>query len=75
LPLAAAATETAIDLLPTSTANPTHVTVNLTFRGVTFDPSDLYDALNAQWGTVKSNSDAVGPGRSATGPFDFEITT
>lgn len=56
MPLTAAATRTAMDVLPTENANPTFVTVDLTFRGVTFDPLDLYDMLARQYGTAATLS-------------------
>lgn len=45
------------------------VTVNLEFVGVTFTPNDLYDALDAQWGTVATNK------VPARNHFDFVIST
>lgn len=55
----ATATEAEADdslLSPTSDA-PQRTTVlpTLEFIGVNFDPSDLYDALNTQYGTVATN--------------------
>lgn len=69
-PLSAAATETLLDTKPSSTANPTVVTVMLEFRGVTFSPGALYDALNAAYGTVATDKDNF-PDR---GPFNFVVT-
>jgi hypothetical protein len=60
-PLSAAATESAMDAQPSSTARPTVVTLTLEFDGVTFVPGALYDALNAAYGTVTLKQDAVGP--------------
>lgn len=38
------------------------VTVTLKFKGVTYDPQDIYEALNAQYGTVTSDRDTQGQG-------------
>lgn len=69
MPLSAANTEAAMDAQPTRTANPFVVTVTLKFVGVNFVPGALYDALNAAYGTVSTEKDAVSP----AGPFQFTI--
>ena len=73
MPLTAAQTEAQLDDTsrnPTQTAgHPVNVHVDLKFVGVAFDPSDLYDALNAQWGTVASDKDTM-----QRGTYQFTIT-
>lgn len=42
-------------LSPTQTQDTAVVHVTLRFDGVDFDPSDLYDMLNTQYGTVNTD--------------------
>lgn len=71
-PMTAAQTEAACDAMKSQNQKPTIVTVELKFNGVTFDPSDLYDALNAQWPVVASDKD--NRGGFEQGDFSFTIT-
>lgn len=69
----ATATSTAMDdsQLNANSTEPTNINVfvALKFRGVTFDPTDLYAALDAKWGTVSTNMDQ--PSRNN---YEFTIT-
>ena len=49
-------------------ANDFIVHCTLKFRGVEFIPNDLYDALDAEWGTVSSDK-----GTQARNCFEFVI--
>lgn len=42
-------------LSPTQTQDTTTVHITLRFDGVDFDPSNLYDMLNTQYGTVDTD--------------------
>jgi hypothetical protein len=75
MPIASAALRTALDTKATSDADPTIVTVELKFEGVTFDPVDLYDALNAQWATITTEKDSVGGPHDQQHDYQFLITT
>lgn len=44
---------------PTTNENNARVTITLTFEGVEFKPIDLYEALNAKWGTISNDKDCV----------------
>lgn len=55
---------------PTSTAKPTVVECTLVFDGVTFDPKAFYEMLDAKYGTVRSDKDAV-----ARRNYKLRITT
>lgn len=76
--LSAAATNTQVDddnLNPTqavsSGANGRHVVhVTLVFDGVDFIPNDLYDALDAEYGTVAYEKDVA-----TRGTYIFNIST
>lgn len=72
-PLTAAQTNTAIDndtLNPTQTNNRAVVHVTLVFEGVSFNPDNLYDALDAQYGTVSYEKD-----QASRGTYIFNIAT
>jgi hypothetical protein len=72
MPLSAANTEARLDdtaVGPTQTHQRRIVHATLIFDGVDFDPSNLYDALNASWGTVATEKDEM-----ARGCYIFHIT-
>lgn len=62
MPLTAAKTKTAFENTKQDVktkGNPTVVTVMLTFDGVEYKPIDLYEALDAKFGTVSSDADTI----------------
>lgn len=72
MPLSATQTEARCDdtaVGPTQTQQRRIVHCTLVFDGVDFDPSTLYDALNASWGTVATEKDEM-----ARGCYIFTIT-
>jgi len=75
MPLASAALRTALDLVPpvTIAGGGPVVTITLKFQGVAYDPVNIYDMLNVQYGTVSSDRDALGSPQEA-GHLDFTIT-
>lgn len=71
-PLSAAQTVAQVDdnaRNPNQTQDRAVVHVTLVFDGVTFVPDNLYDALDAQYGTVAYEKDAAG-----RGTFIFNIS-
>lgn len=72
MPQSAAATRTKLterSTNPTSNADPTIVTVTLKYKGVTYTPEAVYDALDAAYGTVATDKDA-----NSRGNLHFTIT-
>lgn len=69
MPLTAAKTKEQLEKLSERTSNPTNIHLHLIFKGVKVKPVEVYEALDAKFGTVNSLKDTV-----AHSDFTFEIT-
>lgn len=69
MPLTAAQTKSQLEKLSERTSNPTNIHLHLIFKGVKVKPVEVYEALDAKFGTVASLKDAV-----AHSDFTFEVT-